>query len=255
MVKAGIFLAVITTFASAPFALANDTDNAAAQLKPIAFQSDLAWRQFPLPTVSLSKTTKINHFAWQEVDNKVIEQISYNVARLLYKDMRKAPKLPTLHIVFEDLKGVAYKEGDFNGATIHISANYMENFSKSHSETESVDELIGILYHEIAHAYQLDDHNYKEIGPIIEGIADVVRLKAGYIPDDTQKPGGNYKDGYKNTAFFIDWLSKQSNRDLLQEINAQLDPHDDIKWDWQYFEQSAGVKLDTAWQHYQASLL
>lgn len=224
------------------------------ELKPVSFIGDIAWQSFQLPKVTLLTETKVVNPSWAAISNSLIYQISYNVARLLYRDVNKAPKLPTLKIILEDMKGVAYKEGDFNGATIHISAQYFEKFSQENTPQAVYDELIGVLYHEIAHAYQLDDHNYKEIGPIIEGIADVVRMKAGYIDFKHRKIGGKYDSGYKTTAFYLHWLENHSTPDLLVKLNAQLDPHDGIKWSWSWFAKQTKIDLAASWKAYQESL-
>ena len=223
-------------------------------LKPVSYMGDIGWQGFRLPKVTLSRTSSVVNKHWNTLDNALIQQISYNVARLLYRDVGKAPQLPTLKVILEDMKGVAYKEGDFNGATIHLSAQYFEKFAMTHDDQSTYDELIGVLYHEIAHAYQLDDHNYKEIGPVIEGIADVVRMKAGYVDFSHRKVGGAYDSGYKTTAFYLHWLEQTLKPNLLVELNAQLDPHDDIKWSWTLFAKESGISLSESWRKYQKSL-
>ncbi|MEC4089086.1 basic secretory protein-like protein [Pseudoalteromonas rubra] len=224
------------------------------QLKPLAFDADIAWQQFALPNVTIRNFSESSSEVWQYVDIRLVRQISYNVARLLYKDMSVAPQLPEIEIILEDMKGVAYKEGDFNGAKIHISAQYLAKFAEGKSQQALYDELIGVLYHEIAHAYQFDDNNYKEIGPVIEGIADVVRMKAGYVDPGFRKPGGNFDSGYKTTAFFIHWLEATGYPHLLVDLNGQLDPNDDKQWSWQTFSEHSGIDLSLSWKAYQSQL-
>lgn len=223
-------------------------------LKPVTYVGDIHWQNFSLPKVTLTRKTKIANTHWDSLNSTLIQQISYNVARLLYRDVAKAPKLPTLSIILEDMKGVAYKEGDFNGAVIHVSAQYFATFAAKNSAQAVYDELVGVLYHEIAHAYQLDDHNYQEIGPVIEGIADVVRMKAGYVDFSHRKRGGQYDSGYKTTAFYLYWLEKNHQPNLLIDLNAQLDPHDKVKWSWSLFAEKTGISLTESWQRYQNSL-
>ncbi|MDK2596593.1 basic secretory protein-like protein [Pseudoalteromonas obscura] len=247
----------ITTLAVAVGLLAHSAsalENINTDIKPIQFDADIAWQNFSLPNVQIRNFSKEAVPVWQHVNVDLIKQISYNVARILYSQKHRAPQLPLLEIIVEDMKGVAYKEGDFNGAKIHISAQYLNKFAENHSEQALYDELIGVLYHEIAHAYQLDDHNYKEIGPIIEGIADVVRMKGGYVDFAHRKTGGNYDSGYKTTAFFLHWLEQNHHPNLLVELNAQLDPSDNKKWTWQTFSSELEISLDTAWSDYQSKL-
>lgn len=229
-------------------------NTASEQLKPVLFDSDLQWRKFNLPKVTLNSTTAEQFKAWDSLSPELIEQISYNVARLLYKNAALAPNLPTLVISLENMDGVAYKEGDFNGAKIHISAQYLKKYLAEHGEQKTKDELIGVLYHEIAHAYQLDDNNYKNIGPLIEGIADVVRIKAGYVDIQNRKTGGQFDEGYKTTAFFIHWLEQQSQSELLIKLNAALDPNDDYTWQWQDLAQQLDLPIEKSWQTYQLAI-
>ncbi|WP_244951620.1 basic secretory family protein [Pseudoalteromonas luteoviolacea] len=230
------------------------TEEIDTKIKPVHFESNIEWLTFKLPNVQIRYFSKEQVSIWQHVDVELVKQISYNVARILYKEEGKAPKLPLLEIILEDMDGVAYKEGDFTGAKIHISAQYLIKYQQSHPQQALYDELIGILYHEIAHAYQLDDHNYKEIGPIIEGIADVVRMKGGYVDFSKRKKGGNYDSGYKTTAFFLHWLEEHHHPNLLVELNAQLDPFDNKKWSWGSFSSSMKINLDSAWSNYQKTL-
>ncbi|MCF2855966.1 basic secretory family protein [Pseudoalteromonas sp. SMS1] len=224
------------------------------QINPVHFEANIDWLDFTLPNVQIRYFSKEQVSVWQHVDVELVKQISYNVARLLYKEAHKAPQLPQLEIILEDMEGVAFKEGDFTGAKIHISAQYLNKYQQSHSSQALYNELVGVLYHEIAHAYQLDDHNYKEIGPVIEGIADVVRMKGGYVNLSNRQKGGNYDSGYKTTAFFLHWLETNHHPDLLVELNAQLDPFDDKKWSWAHFSTSMKLNLDAAWRNYQNTL-
>ena len=224
------------------------------QLKPILFNGDIQWQQFKLPVVTLSNTSKEQFKSWDSLSPELIQQISYNVARLLYKNANFAPNLPSLAISLEDMDGVAYKEGGFNGAKIHISAQYLKKYLSEHGAAQAHDELLGLLYHEIAHAYQFDDNNYKNIGPLIEGIADVVRIKAGYVDMQKRKTGGQFDDGYKTTAFFIHWLEQQSNPELLIKLNGALNPNDDTTWQWQDLTLQLNLSVEKSWQAYQQAI-
>ena len=224
-------------------------------LKPLSFQSDIRWLGHTLPDVQIKTEGDAHHRVWQSLTVPLIQQISFNVARLLYDKVESAPQLPSLAIILSEFDGVAFKDGDFNGATIKISSDYLAKFEKSHDQAALVDELVGILYHEIAHAYQLDDHNYALIGPVIEGIADVVRMQAGYVDFSHRKTGGNYDSGYKTTAFYLDWLIKHNPHISLSVINAQLNPHDTVKWSWQTFAKLNQLNLSDSWQQYQQNML
>jgi len=255
LTKLSVLTAALTLLLSTNVLAQNEVKLAPnEQLKPVLFNGDIQWQQFKLPVVKLSNTSKEHLKSWNSLSPELIQQISYNVARLLYKNVNFAPNLPSLAISLEDMDGVAYKEGDFNGAKIHISAQYLKIYLAEHGAAQTHIELLGVLYHEIAHAYQFDDNNYKNIGPLIEGIADVVRIKAGYVDIKNRKAGGQFDDGYKTTAFFIHWLEQQSNPDLLVKLNAALNPKDDITWQWQDLALQLNLSIDKSWQAYQQAI-
>lgn len=241
---------VLILVLSSPTSLAATTP---LSLKPLSFSADARWQQFRLPNVQLHNTAG-PMAVWDQLDVALVRQISYNVARLLYNDVKHAPNIPTINLVLENFDGVAWKEGDFNGVTIHVSADYLKKYAKMPDSERLSEELIGILYHEIAHGYQRDDNNYKNIGGVIEGIADVVRHQAGYVDNKHRKAGGNFDDGYKNTAFFLVWLEQHKYPGLLQQLNLALDASDDITWSWKGFEHSLNVPLSELWEEYQRSI-
>ncbi|MFC0119638.1 basic secretory protein-like protein [Pseudoalteromonas xiamenensis] len=241
----GLFCSIIS---SAAYSQINTT------VKAISYEPDEAWQSFRLPKITLVNEVNDHSTVWSVLTPGTVSIISERVARLLYADVNAAPSLPILNITLKEMKGVAYKDGDFKSASIFISREYLENFQKKNGQQEAYDELVGILFHEIAHAYQYDDKNYEEIGPIIEGIADLVRLKAGYISQSAQKAGGNYDSGYKTTAFYLHWLELNSNEDYLVKINESLSPYDDVKWSWPYFAKRFGVSLEASWSEYQKQL-
>ncbi|MFC3032538.1 basic secretory protein-like protein [Pseudoalteromonas fenneropenaei] len=235
----------------APAAVASTFDTG---LKPLEFDAVASWQHFVLPKITLVTDTQAQSTLWQALTEQQVQTIALRVARILYQDSDQAPQLPTLSLTLKEMKGVAYKDGNFSGAAIYVSREYLDKFQQQHGAAAAFQELIGILYHEIAHAYQLDDHNYKEIGPIIEGIADVVRYKAGYIPQSARKLGGNYDSGYKTTAFYLLWLEQNGYPNMLTQINASLNPHDGQKWSWSWFATTTGLDFASSWQTYQAEL-
>ncbi|CCQ10612.1 putative secretory protein [Pseudoalteromonas luteoviolacea B = ATCC 29581] len=223
-------------------------------LKPIQFESEFSWQAFKLPEIRIQTQSSKPTTQWNQITPSVIAAISQNVARLLYRTERDSPNLASLTIVLKDMDGVAYKEGDFNAATVFISNQYLETYHQKHGSKATFDELVGILYHEIAHTYQYDDANYAEIGPIIEGIADLVRLKAGYVDFSARKVGGNFDSGYKITAFYLAWLEQKFKEDYLMAINASLSPYDKQKWTWDFFALRLNLDLVKSWNDYQVEI-
>lgn len=60
---------------------------------------------------------------------------------------------------------------------IHLSANYIQGLSAERLKPE----ILGVLTHEMVHAWQHDGQGTLP-GGLIEGIADWVRLEAGMAP-------------------------------------------------------------------------
>ncbi|KAL6964058.1 hypothetical protein U1Q18_035113 [Sarracenia purpurea var. burkii] len=82
-------------------------------------------------------------------------------------------------LFIDAMDGVAYTSND----EIHVSANYIGGYS---GDVKA--EITGVLYHEMTHVWQWNG-NGQSPGGLIEGIADFVRLKAGYAPSHWVKPG------------------------------------------------------------------
>ncbi|GJM91080.1 hypothetical protein PR202_ga07420 [Eleusine coracana subsp. coracana] len=75
-------------------------------------------------------------------------------------------------LVIEDIGGVAFTSGN----DIHLSAQHVVGYSG-----DVRTEVTGVLYHEKTHVWQWDGKGQANRG-LIEGIANFVRLRAGYAP-------------------------------------------------------------------------
>lgn len=82
---------------------------------------------------------------------------------------------------------------------------------------------------------------------LIEGIADYVRLKSGYISETWVEPGGGnrWDEGYDVTARFLDYLERVRSG-LVAELNRKMrnEYSDD------YFRQLLGKPVDELWTEY-----
>ncbi|PAN46714.1 hypothetical protein GQ55_9G200900 [Panicum hallii var. hallii] len=143
-------------------------------------------------------------------------------------------------LVVADVGGApAFASGD----VITLSAPYVGNYSG-----DVKTEVTGVLYHEMAHVWQWDGQGQAN-GGLIEGIADFVRLKAGYAPGHWVKPGqgDRWDQGYDVTAWFLDYC------DLLRpgfvaQLNAKMkDGYSD-----DFFAQILGKSVQQLWQDYKA---
>ncbi|KAG6545820.1 hypothetical protein Mapa_012781 [Marchantia paleacea] len=141
----------------------------------------------------------------------------------------------------EDLNGlIAYTQLGY----IHLSTAYIENFQPQNASALRT-EITGILYHEMTHIIQEAD-NVTPTG-VIEGIADFIRLRAGY-PSWVRQVGGAWEDGYSTTAFFFDWIDRNQTGAFVSRLNQKIG---EAGWDMNFFVELTGKPVDTMWQEYQ----
>lgn len=118
------------------------------------------------------------------------------------------------------------------------------------------------IHHEVAHT--LDLYYYGKPASIIEGYANLIVHRTGYIPLRDKKKGGAWTDGYSPTAFFLKWLDEtfekkpRPNRftDLMQaqaRLQAEKGAKFDPDWFLPWVKQQTGFTIDQLWAKYQAS--
>jgi hypothetical protein len=92
---------------------------------------------------------------------------------------------------------------DTDDSTIVLNAGYVNNYTAGDVRAE----VTGILYHESVHVWQWGLQDYAAHWWVFEGIADFVRLNAGYAPAHWVKPGqgSSWDKGYDVTARFLDY--------------------------------------------------
>ncbi|KAL6641234.1 hypothetical protein ACP70R_019415 [Stipagrostis hirtigluma subsp. patula] len=142
-------------------------------------------------------------------------------------------------LVVEETTGVAFTSD--NG--IHLNSLYVGNYSG-----DARAEVTGVLYHEATHVWQWDGHGQAN-GGLIEGVADFVRLKAGYAPAHWVKPGEGDKwdHGYDVTARFLDYCDSLKPG-FVALLNAKMkDGYTD-----DFFAQILGKSVQQLWQDYKA---
>ena len=141
-------------------------------------------------------------------------------------------------LVVEDIDGVAFTSA--NG--IHLSARYVGGYSSGDVRAE----VTGVLYHEATHVWQWDGRG-RANGGLIEGIADFVRLKAGYAPGHWVQPGqgDRWDQGYDVTARFLDYCDSLKPG-FVALLNAKMkDGYSD-----DFFAQITGKSVQRLWQDY-----
>jgi hypothetical protein len=174
---------------------------------------------------------------------------SLEVCQVLYHHASEVPARPTLKFVVEDTDGVAYTLcGGDNCDEMHLNAGYLKDYSGGGGDLGK--EIDGVIVHELTHVFQYFDAP----GWLIEGEADFVRLRAGYIPYSNRHKGGNYDDAYQTTAFFLDYVDLHYPSDFGWKLNQSMDPHDSTDWAEQVFVDLTGKSVQALWDEYQATL-
>ena len=151
-------------------------------------------------------------------------------------DMKNVQKVS---MVVENIDGVAY---DSNGE-IHVSASYIERYPGDIKK-----EITGVLYHEMAHVWQWDADGQAPSG-LIEGIADFVRLKAGYAAENWVPPGrgDDWYQGYDVTARFLDYCNSIKDG-FVADLNKEMK----TSYSDNYFTELLGKPVTQLWSDYKA---
>ncbi|XP_050260457.1 uncharacterized protein LOC126705472 [Quercus robur] len=160
----------------------------------------------------------------------------------LFKQSTDADRknVPKVSLFIDDMDGVAYASNN----EIHVSARYINGFSG-----DVKTEITGVLYHESTHIWQWNGNGQNTPGGLIEGIADYVRLKAGFAPSHWVQPGqGNSWDqGYDVTARFLDYCNSLSDG-FVAELNKKLKDG----YSANFFVELLGKTVDQLWSDYKA---
>ncbi|GMJ09792.1 hypothetical protein like AT2G15220 [Hibiscus trionum] len=143
---------------------------------------------------------------------------------------------------------------NLNPNAVAVTSNNNINVSAKSMEGLTGDQLKrsfnGVLYHEMAHVWQWNGNGQQgdgNLGGLIEGIADFVRLKADYVPDVWARPGDgeHWYEGYSVTARFLDYCEGLKSG-FVAELNGKL--RDGYSPD--FFFQILGKTVDQLWTDY-----
>ncbi|KAE8008045.1 hypothetical protein FH972_004593 [Carpinus fangiana] len=142
-------------------------------------------------------------------------------------------------LFIDDMDGVAYASDN----EIHVSARYINGYSGDLKR-----EFTGVIYHETTHIWQWDGKGLTP-GGLIEGIADFVRLKAGYVPSHWVQAGKGDKwdHGYDVTARFLDYCNSLRNG-FVADLNKKMKS----SYNSTFFVELLGKSVDQLWSDYKA---
>ena len=150
-----------------------------------------------------------------------------SVLATLYKPSQSNSHIPptrSVTLTLRSMSGVAYTTGsdlDDDHKEIHFSLDYIAGIPSKPDERQR-DEIQGVLVHEMVHCWQWNAQGTCP-GGLVEGIADFVRLKAGFAPPHWKKErGGSWDQGYQTTGYFLEWIDKEYGEGSVRQINEKL---------------------------------
>ncbi|KAH7885991.1 hypothetical protein F5I97DRAFT_1936936 [Phlebopus sp. FC_14] len=160
----------------------------------------------------------------------------------LYTSLSVPTHVNAISLVLRSFDGVAYTFGSHSQKEIHLSLDYI-----AASAAPPRDEILGVLVHEVVHCYQYNANGTCPSG-LIEGIADFVRLNAGFVPPHWSPAGGEKWDaGYDKTAYFLHWLENRCGQGTIRKLNACMN---DVEYTDKIFTAVTGDSVDNLWHLY-----
>lgn len=131
------------------------------------------------------------------------------------------PPTRSVTLVLRAMPGVAYTRSldlDADHKEIHLSTSYITSTAPPRRQAE----ILGVLRHEMVHCFQ---HNGSGTAPggLIEGVADWVRLRSGFVPPHWKREAdGEWDAGYQHTGYFLEYLEGRFGEGSVGRINARL---------------------------------
>jgi hypothetical protein len=164
------------------------------------------------------------------------------LAALLHSDGFQPPYRVRLRFS-KDMRGVAAT----GGSDITVAANYVRKATND----------FGMVIHELVHvvqSYPSARAGCVKPGWLVEGIADYIRLF--HFEPEARRPRINpdkasYRDSYKTTAIFLDWVERTHHRGLVNKLNAPLRAR---AFKLELFQELTGKTVDELWQEFAESL-
>ncbi|WP_164977411.1 basic secretory protein-like protein [Ancylomarina salipaludis] len=240
-------------------------ENTNTQDSYIKVTDDAGWANFQFPNIHFTnKTINGNGSLYADLipnEQEFIKKVCLQVCVELFKSVDEVNTITDITYTVEDTDVLSAKGGTPPHINISFSSSYlMQKKNEGLSDEELIKEIEGVLVHEITHGYQYEPKgagNYAQgtdFFGFIEGIADYVRYVEGFTPTSRRSTGGNWKDGYNTSAFFIDWLHTKDNYFAykLNQSAKTINP-----WSWEAaIKKILGSDTSVAelWSEYQSDL-
>ena len=187
---------------------------------------------------------------------QAINDVTRDLVPMLYNNFTEVPEFEQVTFKLKWMDTLAYRAGDYSNMEIAFSSKYITEKLADKPDEQVTYELLGVLWHELTHGYQLFPQSAKgtpeETHAFIEGIADLIRINAGFHKTREPQPSDTWLGGYTNTGFFLSWLSKR-----YEAFEHQFNATATELPDWTFaaaIEYVTGEKVEKLWQEYQAEL-
>ncbi|EPS45306.1 hypothetical protein H072_693 [Dactylellina haptotyla CBS 200.50] len=185
---------------------------------------------YPIPLIRLefrdvcSDGAKVIFNSGLNLHDVLIDAV-YNVQKLLYTPDNCPTSVRSVTLIVRGMDGVAYTTGmdlDRDHKEIHFSTDYIAGVHERGNGKDDRQEILGVIRHEMVHCFQYNSRGTAN-GGLIEGIADWIRYKGGFIPAHWHPGSGdNWDDAYERTGYFLLWLEKQYGPQTVPRINAWM---------------------------------
>lgn len=183
-----------------------------------------------------------------------VQQIGRGVCKILYRKPGEVRAANHITLIIKDDPIPGWKSGDVGDITVMISSGHLADIAAQGGDVAL--EIEGILYHEMTHMYQNDDKSagegtYPNLGNVIEGVADFVRIRAGFPPSGAKpsKAGAWDDQGYWKPAFFLLWIDDQYP-DFLYRLNLSMIAGDGKAWSPGEIGVITGKPVDALWSDF-----
>lgn len=184
-----------------------------------------------------------------------VQATGRTVCQILYRKVEEVRDANHITLIIrDDPQYPGWKSGDVGNITVMISTDHLADVDAKGGDVAS--EVRGILLHEMTHMYQNDDKapgegTYAQLPNVIEGIADFVRIRAGYAPAGAQpsKTGSWDDQGYWKPAFFLLWIDGR-HPDFLYRLNLGMVAGDGIAWSPDAIATLTGQSVADLWAEY-----
>ncbi|KAG8850408.1 hypothetical protein FRB91_009078 [Serendipita sp. 411] len=166
------------------------------------------------------------------------------IFELLFTSKSAPRNVRSIKLILRPMDGVAYTTGsrlDNDHKEIHFNTNYIAVISPE----RIVSEIKGVILHELVHCFQCSGQGCP--GGLIEGMADYVRLRGGFVPPHWKRSSdGKWDSGYERTGYFLDWVDTKYGSGTIRKLNESMEEeyHEAI------WETLTGHSVDHLWKTY-----